>query len=127
MTRPAGDADRRLIAAALELIPETGLTDLSVRRVAARAKVNLGMFHYHFRTKQAFSRRVLDHLYENFFSRFMAAAEHAEGASPRDRLRGAILVTARFVREHRPLLLALIRDLLGGNPEVVAFVRANFP
>jgi len=127
MTRPAGDADRRLIQAALALIPETGLSELSVRRVAARAKVNLGMFHYHFGTKQKFSRRLLEELYETFFIRLTGAVEHAGGASPRDRLRGAILAAARFVREHRPLLLALVRDLLAGNEEVIAFARANFP
>jgi AcrR family transcriptional regulator len=127
MTRPAGDADQKLIRAALELIPETGLSGLSVRKVAARAKVNLGMFHYHFRTKTAFSRRVLDQLYETFFTRLAEAVEHASGASPRDRLRSAILAAARFAREHRPLILALVRDLLGGNREVLAFARASFP
>jgi AcrR family transcriptional regulator len=127
MTRPAGDADQRLIRAALELIPETGLSNLSVRRVAAHAKVNLGMFHYHFRTRDRFVRRVLEELYETFFGRLMTALEHAGGASPRDRLRSAVLATAQFAREHRPLLLALVRDLLAGNAEVIAFVRVSFP
>lgn len=127
MTRPRGDADRKLIAAALDMIPETGLSGLSVRRVAARAHVNLGMFHYHFGNKKAFTRRVLGELYETFFSRLTGAIEDAQGASPRDRLRAAILAGARFAREHRPLLLALVRDLLAGDEEVIAFVRTNFP
>jgi DNA-binding transcriptional regulator YbjK len=37
----------RILEAALALLPRHGLAALRVRQVAAKAGVNLGMFHYH--------------------------------------------------------------------------------
>ncbi len=127
MARPAGDADRRMVGAALEMLPRTGLSGLSVRQVAARAGVNLGMFHYHFRSKREFSRQILQELYDSFFSRLVGAIDQAGGGPPRERLRHAILAAAQFVREHRPLLIALIKDVLSEDREVIEFARRNFP
>jgi len=127
MSRPAGDADKRLIQAALELIPRKGLSGLSVRQVASRAGVNLGMFHYHFHSKGEFDRRIMQEVYEKFFSDFMSAVESVGGRSPRERLRRGIVAAGIFVRENRPLLIAFGRDLLAGNREAVRFSRRNFP
>lgn len=127
MSRPAGDADKRLVRAAMEMLPQGGLAGLSVRRVAARAGVNLGMYHYHFRNKQDFHRRILDSVYETFFMRLTGALEGAGGKSPRERLRKAVLAAASFIRENRALLFGLVRDLLADNPEVISFTRKNFP
>ena len=46
MTRPSQNTDWRLIRAGRELLPEPGITGLSLRREADRAGVNLGMFHW---------------------------------------------------------------------------------
>ena len=127
MSRQAGGADRKLLEAALEMIPHAGLSGLSVRRVAARAGVNLGMFHYHFKTKAEFDRRVMAEVYEKFFSVFMGAVESVGGRSPMERLRKGILTAARFVRGNRPLLIAFGRDVLADNHEAIAFARKNFP
>ncbi|MBC7946203.1 MAG: TetR/AcrR family transcriptional regulator, partial [Burkholderiales bacterium] len=50
MPRPSQNTDRRLIKAARKLLPETGCSGLNLRQVAVKAGVNLGMFHYHFKT-----------------------------------------------------------------------------
>jgi len=127
MSRPAGDADKRLVQAAIELIPLAGLAGLPVRRVASRAGVNLGMYHYHFKSKQDFHRRILDSVYETFFSRLTGALEGAGGKSPRDRLRKTVLAAGGFIRDNRSLLFGLARDLLADDPEVIRFIRINFP
>jgi AcrR family transcriptional regulator len=127
MARASRKSDEQLIDAALELLPRQGLSALRIRQVAQKAGVNLGMFHYHFKTKQAFNRRVLQALYERFFDRLTGAIESAGGAAPRERLRSAVLAIARFAREHRALFLSIARDLLDGNRETFTFVRENFP
>lgn len=127
MSRPAGDADKRLIRAAMEMIPQGGLAGISVRQVAVRAGVNLGMYHYHFKTKQDFHRRILDSMYETFFSRLTEALEGAGGKSPRERLKKTVLAGAGFIRENRALLFGLARDLFADNAEVIRFARINFP
>ena len=126
MARPSRQTDQRLIQAALDLMPASGLGALKVRQVSAKAGVNLGMFHYHFKSKREFNRRVLQALYERFFERLTGAVEAAGGAAPRERLRAAVLTIARFAREHRGLFLAVERDIVDGNREALAFVRENF-
>ena len=54
MSRPSKNTDRLLIEAAKELIPEAGFKGLKIREVARKAGVNLGMFNYHFKTKEKF-------------------------------------------------------------------------
>jgi AcrR family transcriptional regulator len=44
---------RRLLAAAVTLVPERGWTAVSTRTVAARARVTPGLVHYHFPSLQA--------------------------------------------------------------------------
>ncbi len=125
MARPSRDLDRRLIETARRMLPETGLSALSVRAVARRARVNLGMFHYHFKSKRAFQRRVLQETYEDFFAVFSAAA--GGPGAPRERLRRLLVAVARFVRENRVLFTLLLREVLNAQPDMTAFAKENFP
>lgn len=125
MARPSRDLDRRLIDTARRMIPQTGLTGLSVRAVARRARVNLGMFHYHFKSKKAFQRRVLQEAYEDFFAVFSAAA--GGPGRPRERLRRLMVGVARFARDNRVLFTLMLRELLNAQPDMTAFAKENFP
>jgi len=127
MPRISRNTDQALIRAALEMMPRTGLSGLRVRAVARRAGVNLGMFHYYFKTKREFNRRVLEQLYESFFAKLVTEVEAAGGESPRERLRRALATVAIFARDRRELLLAIVKDVLEGNREVVAFLKKNVP
>ena len=123
MTRPSQNTDRWLIDAARKLLPETGCSGLNLRQVAAKAKVNLGMFHYHFRTKDEFLRRVLQEFYEEFFKNFQLEAGHHQ--TPVENLRAALLTFAAFARDNRRLVFVLLRDAMHGERVVLEFLRAN--
>lgn len=125
MPRPSQNLDRKLVAAALELLPEAGFAGLTVREVARRARVNVGMFHYHFKSREAFLHRVLWDVYGDFLSSFQEAAE-APG-SPRERLRRVLIAYAAFARRNRVFYALMMRELLSGNPEMLAFAKRNFP
>lgn len=125
MTRPAGDAEARLLAAGKALLQESGLSGLSVRAVAARAGVNQGLVSYHFGGKEAFVKAVLQEVYEDFFQGFTLGMEGQ--ADPVEALRSGLLSLARFVRDHRGLVRSLMKDLQAGNPVARAFVNANLP
>jgi len=125
MSRPSRNTDKLLIQAGRKLLPETGVSGLTLRQVAAAAKVNLGMFHYHFGSKREFARRVLQEIYEDFFKDF---SMESGGAAPAiERLRRALNTLARFARDNRKLLLAIIRDVLEGEVAVTEFAKANIP
>jgi AcrR family transcriptional regulator len=106
------------------MLPETGLAGLSLREVARRAGVNVGMFHYHFKSKKAFLHRVLGEVYQDFLVSFQEAAD---GTGPaRERLRRVLVAYAHFGRRNRIVYAMMMRELMNARPEMLSFARANF-
>jgi AcrR family transcriptional regulator len=125
MPRPSRNVDVQLLSAGRDLYPAMGAAGLSVRKVAERAGVNLGMFHYHFGSKDVFVRALLQSLYEEMFADLQTAA--AAPVDPVAGLRAALKVIARFARDNRVLLRRLMVDAAAGEAPAVDFVSANFP
>ncbi len=123
MTRPSQNADKRLIEAAQKMLKKNSLSQMNVRQVAAEAGVNLGMFHYHFKTKDQFIRAVLQDLYEKFFKNFGLKIEEAD--TNLEKLRQALFAVGQFARDNRVLALAILRDLLDHNQETLNFIKTN--
>ncbi|MBI5595807.1 MAG: TetR/AcrR family transcriptional regulator [Elusimicrobia bacterium] len=125
MSRPKGNAEARLLKAGAALLEEGGLQALSVRGAARRAGVNLGLFHYHFKSRDQFARRLLQENYEAFFSTL--SMESFGEAPPLERLRAALMVLGRFGRDHRKLFMALQQDACRGERVALEFAKANIP
>ena len=125
MPRPSRNLDRALLAAGRSLLPHRGCAGLTVREVADLAGVNLGMFHYHFRTRDAFLRELLDSMYEDMFSQLTVTRDEAWG--PLENLRAALRFLGRFLRTNRPILGRVLADALCGEPIAVEFLRKNAP
>jgi AcrR family transcriptional regulator len=126
MPRPSRNVDAALLRAGQALYPLTGARGLSVRKLAERAGVNVAMFHYHFGSKENFLRVLLGGMYERMFGELALAADGA-AARPVDALRDALLVVARFVRDHRAVLRRILLDALAGEPVALEFARGNLP
>jgi AcrR family transcriptional regulator len=122
--RPSRNVDAALLAAGRELYPVLGMRALSLRRVAERAGVNPGMFHYHFGSKEQFVRTLLQQLYDGMFAELTIAAHDSR---PLEGLRAAANVLGRFVRDHRLLLRRLMADAMNGEPLAVEFAATNLP
>jgi AcrR family transcriptional regulator len=116
--------DALLLQAGRELFPERGVHGLSVRKVAEHAGVNLGMFHYHFRSKHVFVQTLLQDLYDEMFAKLELAAS---GPAPVDALRRALNVLGRFARDNAQLLRRLVADAMAQEPLALEFLRANMP
>ncbi len=125
MSRPKGDSDLRLIRAAQELLDERGFSGLKIRDVARKAGVNLGMFHYHFKSKENFEKHVMQDVYERFFADFKL--ETSSAGTPLERLRRSLINLSRFARDNRKLLLGIISDAAQGDAQVLRSVHVNFP
>lgn len=125
MARPSQGIDQALLRSGRELFAASGCDGLSLRALAEHAGVNLGMFHYHFKTKDNFLRVLLQQLYEEVFARIGVESAHEGPALVR--LRNALLALALFVREHRPLVARVWSDAAQGQPVARDFVRANAP
>ncbi|HTD02668.1 TetR/AcrR family transcriptional regulator [Undibacterium sp.] len=125
MTRPSQNIDQRLLDAGFELLPKTGCRGLSVRRLVEHADVNLGMFHYHFKSKDNFIRTLLQKMYEDMFAKLAITATEAQ--SPLENLRAALKLLGQFGRHNRYLLFRLFNDALAGEAVVTEFFSANIP
>lgn len=125
MPRPQGDAVPKLLSAARALARAQGCGAITVREICRRARVNLGLFHYHFKSKEAFVDRVMDETYADFFTRLSVSVDGPGPASKR--LRAALRSIARFSRENRRVFTGLLRDGLNGDKRVARFVATHFP
>lgn len=125
MSRPKGDAEKKLLEAGLALSREKCCGAISIREVCGRAGVNLGLFHYHFKTREGFRRRLLEAGYLEFFSRLSVSAEGS--GRPPAKLRRALGTIARFAREHRRMTVGLIKDAINGDHQVARFAAESFP
>jgi AcrR family transcriptional regulator len=127
MPRPSRNLDRALLAAGRELFPHRGCAGLSVREVAEAAGVNLGMFHYHFKSREAFLRAVMQQAYEEMFSTLTLEVSRDAGIDPVANLRRALGVLGRFGRDNRPFLARVFCDALSGEACAREFLRDNMP
>lgn len=108
---PTRDA---LLKAAAALFAERGAEAVSTREIASKAKVNNGLIHRHFRTKDALLREVLESLSAEISSVDQDGDESA--------------VLVRFfnaVRERETYWKLLARTMLDGQP--VDRVQRTFP
>src|SRR6187399_656329 len=101
MARPSRNLDRALLAAGRALLPEVGCAGLTIRQVAEVAGVNIGMFHYHFKTREAFLRAVLQSVYEEMFVSFPIQAARPIDTTVTGHLRSGFRVLGRFLRDNR--------------------------
>ena len=123
--RPSRNLDQALLVAGRALFPGRGCGAMSVREVADAAGVNLGMFHYHFKSRDAFLRALMQQAYEEMFATL--ALEVARDADPVINLRNAFRVLGRFMRDHRPFLARVFTDALSGEQCAREFLRDNMP
>lgn len=124
MTRPSNNTDQLLIDAGRTLALRHGLSGLTVRDVAAEAGVNLGMFHYHFKTKERFHQEILKKIYADFFEQF--TLETSASGLVLERLERALVLLGKFTRDHRDIILSLIHDVMGRQKSTTQFLRENF-
>ena len=109
-------ADRtraRLIEVAKRLYQEHGSDHVTVRRIAAAAKIEAGSIYYHFRSRDEIMRAVLESGVGGARDEVMQAiADTGPDSSPLDRLRAALGAHLKYtLREHFSSRLRSIRRL----------------
>ena len=109
-------ADRtraRLIEVATRLFKDHGSDEVTVRRIAAAAKIEAGSIYYHFASRDQILRAVLEGGMANARAEVLAAiAEAGAGSSPLARLRAALGAHLKYtLRHHFSSRLRSIRRL----------------
>ena len=123
MSRPSQNIDKLLIKAGMELIPATGISGLKIRAVTKKAGVNLGMFNYHFGTKDKFIEKLLSEMYSEFFNDIKIQALHGETSI--EQLRNSLVTISKFVRDNRSVFLTFLEEILLGNTKMMEHAKKN--
>ena len=95
-----GDLKRALVAAAVQILEEQGLSALTLSDVALRAHVTKAAPYHHFANKQALLAAVAEDGFRALYAQLTRAAA-TEGPDPSKRLRAMGVAYVRFAQEHR--------------------------
>ncbi len=90
----------RLIEVATRLFQEHGSDEVTVRRIAAAAKIEAGSIYYHFASRDEIMRAVLEGGVGGAKTEVLKAIAEVAGASPLDRLRAALGAHLKYTLHH---------------------------
>lgn len=125
MARPSQNIDQALLASGRALYPLHGCAGLSVRQICEHARVNVGMFHYHFQSKNNYLSVLLQGLYDEVFVQLEAQA--AQAGTAIERLREALCLLARLMRNHGSWIGRVWADAGLGEDVPRLFLKRNAP
>jgi AcrR family transcriptional regulator len=117
--RPPGRTEQgaatrhRLYATAVELIAEHGYEATTLRDVAHRAGVSVGLLYRYFPSKRA----VVLSLYDQLSAEYAAGAAQMAAGKWRDRFLFALITSLQVLHPHRRTLGALVPILVGDGQE----------
>jgi AcrR family transcriptional regulator len=124
MSKPQSGADVKLIKAGLKLAKEKGLSGFSVRELCSKAKVNPGLFHYYFTTRETFNKAVLKELYGTLLNDLEISVP--KNMPPKDKLIAVRARISEFIENNSSLLSSIVIDVFSGNKEMLSFIKENF-
>ncbi len=125
MTRSIGDADKRMLTAGREIAITKGLGAIRVRDVVNKAKVNIGMFPYHFKNRKRFLALLLEEVYGEFMEK-IGNVTTSEGDSL-GKLREVLVVLGLALYENRSIMLSFLQDILNDERTVIRYGSKNVP
>jgi len=121
-TAEGESARRRLYATAISLIAERGYEAATLRDVAARAGVSVGLLYRYFPSK----RSIVLALYDELSDAYARDAAHLPHGKWRDRFISALEGSLRVLGPHRLTLRALVPVMVGDVEEGVFAASSAF-
>lgn len=118
LPRKSHNLDKKMLRFGATILRNKGAAALSIREVARKAGVNLGMFNYYFDNKNEFIKMILEEAYAAFI---LELKEHQT-----KNLEDVLFSMAKFSRNYHQELLSLLGDVLSGEKNVIRFLHKNF-
>jgi AcrR family transcriptional regulator len=112
----------KLLKEGLAIARRSGLRAVTVRGVAARARVNLGSFVYHFGSREAFIAELLERWYAPLMSGMQIAVD--VDRPPLERLRDMLLQLVDWVRANNGVIAHIVMDAASGESAARKFVAS---
>jgi AcrR family transcriptional regulator len=113
----------RMLACGRRIVARDGVRSLTVRGVAAQAKVNLGTFVYHFGTREGFIAELMESWYAPIYAQLLDVSAD-DSSPPLVRLRRFILRLAAFMADNRRFMRNLFIDAAGDEEAAIKFIKS---
>lgn len=123
MGRTSKDLDKKLILIGQAMIQDRGVAGLSMREVARKAEVNLGMLNYYFDGKEDFVFKCLADLYHPFLEELKEIKITDESEKS---FEDFLFKLAVFSRDNRKLIIILLKDMISQDVVTADFISKNF-
>jgi AcrR family transcriptional regulator len=123
--RPAASSKTRarILACGRRIVARTGVRGLTVRGVAAQAKVNLGTFVYHFGTREGFVTELMESWYAPIYAQLLDTSANEE-APPLVRIRQFLLRLAAALADNRRFVRNVFIDAASEQEASIEFVKS---
>lgn len=127
---PAEKTKDRLLAATIRLLSQNGSpAELTARRIAAEAQVNLAMINYYFDSKDALMHQAAQSIIDGRAQELKQPA--ADGSPPREQLRNFLIQLSDITVQYSELTKASVPYvILQGDIEpphyILPFIRQHF-
>ena len=118
-------ADLKLVNAGIRLAREKGLTGFTVRQLCGKAKVNPGLFHYYFASRENFNRSVLKELYSSEILKQLEIND-LQNLKPKEKLVAVQELLGNFTKKNSSILASFVTDILSGDGQILSFIAENF-
>ena len=115
-----------LLQSGLVLVALKGLRGLTVREIAAHAKVNLGSFVYHFKNRDMFLAELVEIWYEPIYAQLLQNSEAPGSVSALLRLKASLENLIDFVSGNAAFISHLFADAFAGEVAAQKFLL-NLP
>ncbi|MCL2144870.1 MAG: TetR/AcrR family transcriptional regulator [Endomicrobia bacterium] len=117
------NTEQKIIDTGIVLAKQYGISGFTVRQLCKKAKVNLGLFHYHFVSRENFENIILTSLYGSFM-------KDIEMNIPKDtdavkKFEIARKIFADFILKNAPILGSLLIEVVSGNASKFNFAKDN--
>ena len=109
MARPSQNLDQKLIELGKEKVVTQGISNLSIRQICLDAGINLGMFYYHFKSKENYIKALFNSLSRDLASGWLVEA--AKLPASEQKLKRVLVLSAKMIREHRGTIETIIKDV----------------
>jgi AcrR family transcriptional regulator len=119
---PVLASKERLLKEGLAIARRSGLRAITVRGVAARARVNLGSFVYHFGSRETFVAQLLERWYAPLLAEMQIAVDIER--PPLERLREMLLQFVDWVRTNSVFMAHIVMDAASGETAARKFVAS---
>jgi len=113
----------RLLKTGISLARSKGLEGFNIRELCSKAGVNLGVFHYYFKSRENFNNIVFKTIYSDIAGKIRL--DISLDNSPRENFAYMLKHISVSACENKALFASLIKDMINGNKNVRKVVEQN--